>query len=77
MRLPSGLNVALWTISCCVEVGYLMAGYSIPKVHFGVPPSSQKVHIVGTEDREGRRVFVGQRGRQNPVDVPEAGGAIV
>ena len=54
MRLPSGLNVALWTISRCVELGYLTAGCDIPQVHCAVPASSQKMHIVGTEDRKGR-----------------------
>ena len=60
----------------CVELGYLTAGH-IPQVRFGVPASSQKMHIVRTEHREGRRMLVQQIGRQNPVDVPEPGGAIV
>ena len=41
------------------------------------PPPVQKVHIVRTEHREGRRVLVRQIGRQDPVDIPEPGGPIV
>ena len=61
----------------CVKLGYLASAYNIPQVRCAVPTSSQQVHIVGTEDREGRRIFMGERSRQNPVDIPEPSGAIV
>ena len=53
-----------------------MAGY-VPEVPFDVPSSSQKMHVVWTEDSKGWGVLVVQCGRQNSVDVPEACGAIV
>ena len=75
MRLPSGLNVALGRFRRCRKSAYLMAGY-IPKVP-SLSRLQSEVHIVGTEHREGRWRFLMQGGRQYPIDVPEASGAIV
>ena len=61
----------------CVKLGYLTSAYNIPQVRCAIPTSSQKVHLIGTEDRKGRRIFVVERSRQNPVDIPEPSGAIV
>lgn len=61
----------------CVEPGYLVPAYNVPQMRRAVAASGQQVDVVGTEDREGRPVFVRKSGRQGSIDIPKPRGAVV